>query len=105
MLYVRLEKEKGIRVRVRLGGRSGVVNGNHESLAAGGRDCARTEAARDRAPGTRPPAPLPPARRYASPSEDLSLHAFDVVKPIADIALDISGLVAATGRESPTVIT
>merc|ERR1712006_40135 len=30
--------------------------------------------------------------KYAAPTEDLSLHAFDVVKPIADIALAISKL-------------
>jgi len=43
--------------------------------------------------------------KYASPSEDLSLHAFDVVKPIADIALSISKLAELTGRTEPTVIT
>merc|ERR1719311_71665 len=43
--------------------------------------------------------------KYVGPSGDLAMHAFDVVKPIADIALAISGLAAATGRSSPTVIT
>jgi len=36
---------------------------------------------------------------------DLSKHAFDVVKPIADIALAISKLSEFTGRAEPTVIT
>ena len=43
--------------------------------------------------------------KYASPSEDLGLDAFDVVKPIADIALSISKLSEFTGRTEPTVIT
>ena len=43
--------------------------------------------------------------KYASPSEDLSLAAFDVVKPIAAIALEISKLKELTGRDAPTVIT
>merc|ERR1719247_932791 len=43
--------------------------------------------------------------KYAAPTEDLSLHAFDVVKPIADIALAISKLSELTGRTEPTVIT
>jgi len=32
-------------------------------------------------------------------------HAFDVVKPIADLALKISKLTEFTGRSEPTVIT
>merc|ERR1719353_1266192 len=36
--------------------------------------------------------------KYVPPSGDLAMHAFDVVKPIADVALAISGLAAATGR-------
>ena len=32
-------------------------------------------------------------------------HAFDVIKPIADIALEVSGLCERVGRETPTVIT
>ena len=43
--------------------------------------------------------------KYAAPSEDLTLHAFDVVKPIAEIALAISKLTEFTGRDTPTVIT
>jgi len=43
--------------------------------------------------------------KYAAPDGDLSLHAFDVVKPIADIALSISKLTEFTGRTEPTVIT
>ena len=43
--------------------------------------------------------------KYAGPKEDLTLHAFDVVKPIADIALEISKLKELTGRDAPTVIT
>merc|ERR1719316_1752335 len=39
--------------------------------------------------------------KYAAPSEDLSLHAFDVVKPLASIALSISKLQELTGRDSP----
>jgi len=42
---------------------------------------------------------------YVDPSGDLAMHAFDVVKPIADIALEISDLAAITGRTEPTVIT
>jgi len=43
--------------------------------------------------------------KYAAPDGDHSLHAFDVVKPIADIALQISKLKELTGRDTPTVIT
>merc|ERR1719460_3623088 len=43
--------------------------------------------------------------KYAAPTEDLALDAFDVVKPIADIALAISKLTEFTGRAEPTVIT
>jgi len=43
--------------------------------------------------------------KYAAPDTDLTLHAFDVVKPIADIALAISKLTEFTGRTEPTVIT
>jgi len=43
--------------------------------------------------------------KYADPSGDHSLHAFDVVKPIADIALELSKLKELTGRDAPTVIT
>merc|ERR1719261_2054182 len=39
--------------------------------------------------------------KYVGPTGDLGMHAFDVVKPIATIALEVSELVAATGRESP----
>jgi len=43
--------------------------------------------------------------KYAAPDSDLTLHAFDVVKPIAEIALQISKLAEFTGRTEPTVIT
>jgi len=43
--------------------------------------------------------------KYTAPDGDLSLHAFDVVKPLADIALQISKLAECTGRTEPTVIT
>ena len=43
--------------------------------------------------------------KYTDPSGDLGQHAFDVIKPLASIALELSGLQAATGRETPTVIT
>jgi len=43
--------------------------------------------------------------KYEAPSGNLQMHAFDVVKPIADIALSISKLCEFTGRKEPTVIT
>jgi len=43
--------------------------------------------------------------KYTPPSGDLSLHAFDVVRPLAAIALSISKLPEMTGRAEPTVIT
>jgi len=43
--------------------------------------------------------------KYTAPDGDLGLHAFDVVKPLANIAMELSGLPAATGRDAPTVIT
>jgi len=43
--------------------------------------------------------------KYEPPTGDLTKHAFDVVKPIADIALSISKLKEMTGRDEPTVIT
>ena len=43
--------------------------------------------------------------KYVAPSGDLDMHAFDVVKPIAEIALEFSGLCKRVGRETPTVIT
>ena len=43
--------------------------------------------------------------KYAAPGGDLGLHAFDVVKPIADIALAISKLTEFTGRTEPSIIT
>lgn len=43
--------------------------------------------------------------KYVEPTGDLAMHAFDVVKPIAEIALEISDLAAITGRTEPTVIT
>ena len=46
-----------------------------------------------------------PSHRYVDPSGDLTLHAFDVVKPIAEIALEVSQLQNFTGRTEPSVIT
>jgi phosphopyruvate hydratase len=43
--------------------------------------------------------------KYVGPGGDLGMHAFDVVKPLADVAEALSGLKAATGRDTPTVIT
>ena len=43
--------------------------------------------------------------KYTAPDGDLGQHAFDVVKPIAKIALEISELEKHTGRAEPTVIT
>merc|ERR1719152_276201 len=37
--------------------------------------------------------------KYTPPEGDLSLHAFDVVKPLADIAEELSGLKKATVRD------
>jgi len=43
--------------------------------------------------------------KYEAPTGDLSKHQFEVVKPLATIALQLSDLFTYTGRESPTVIT
>merc|ERR1719272_541039 len=43
--------------------------------------------------------------KYVGPDGDLGMHAFDVVKPLADVAEELSGLKKATGRDTPTVIT
>merc|ERR1712003_113037 len=43
--------------------------------------------------------------KYVAPNGDLAMHAFDVVKPLADAALKLSNLKEYTGRDSPTVIT
>jgi len=43
--------------------------------------------------------------KYMPADGDLELHAFDVVKPLAAIAMELSGLPTATGRDTPTVIT
>jgi len=43
--------------------------------------------------------------KYAAPTDDLTLHPFDVVGPIAEIALKISNLAELTGRTEPNVIT
>lgn len=43
--------------------------------------------------------------KYTAPGGDIGLHAFDVVKPIGEIALAISKLTEYTGRTEPTVIT
>jgi phosphoglucomutase len=43
--------------------------------------------------------------KYEAPSGNLGQHQFEVVKPLAAIALGISKLQEYTGRETPTVIT
>merc|ERR1719331_526670 len=43
--------------------------------------------------------------KYVAPGGDLDGHAFDVVKDLAVIAEELSGLKKATGRDAPTVIT
>jgi len=43
--------------------------------------------------------------KYEKASGDLTLSQFEVVKPLAEIALEISELPKLTGRSSPTVIT
>ncbi|KAJ1625330.1 hypothetical protein T492DRAFT_597787 [Pavlovales sp. CCMP2436] len=43
--------------------------------------------------------------KYEAPGGDLSQHAFDVVKPLAKIALAFSKLTECTGRTKPSVIT
>jgi phosphoglucomutase len=43
--------------------------------------------------------------KYAAPDQDLTLHQFEVVKPLAAIALELSQLATYTGRDAPTVIT
>ena len=42
---------------------------------------------------------------FEQPSGNLAKHAFDVVRPIAEIALKISKLETFTGRAMPSVIT
>merc|ERR1712226_136217 len=43
--------------------------------------------------------------KYEGPSGDLGQHQFEVVKPLAAIAMEVSKLPAYTGRDEPTVIT
>merc|ERR1712224_1045886 len=43
--------------------------------------------------------------KYTAPDGDLSLHAFDVVKPLADIAMELSKLKEYVDRDAPSVIT
>merc|ERR1711976_531227 len=43
--------------------------------------------------------------KYTPPDGDLNLHAFDVVKPLAAVALELSKLAEYTARDAPTVIT
>merc|ERR1712176_1627781 len=43
--------------------------------------------------------------KYEPPSGNLNQHQFDVVKPLADIALALSNLQEYTGRDAPTVMT
>merc|ERR1719276_215251 len=39
--------------------------------------------------------------KYEAPTGDLNQHQFEVVKPLADIALQLSQLATYTGRASP----
>merc|ERR1719401_3121223 len=41
--------------------------------------------------------------KYEPPSGDLGKHQFEVVKPLAAIAMELSKLPTATGRNEPTV--
>merc|ERR1712050_825949 len=43
--------------------------------------------------------------KYVAPTGDLGMHAFDVAKPLAAVALELSKLADYTGRNEPTVIT
>ena len=43
--------------------------------------------------------------KYMPPDGDLALHPFDVVKPLAEVALAFSELEKAVGRTAPDVIT
>merc|ERR1711920_784104 len=43
--------------------------------------------------------------KYVPPSGSLFDSAFDVVKPLGELALELSGLKEYTGRDEPTVIT
>merc|ERR1712060_780703 len=43
--------------------------------------------------------------KYVDSNGNIAQHAFDVVKPLAQIAMELSDLVKYTGRKDPTVIT
>jgi len=43
--------------------------------------------------------------KYEAKDGDLTLHQFDVVKPLAVVAEQLSNLEGYTGRKTPTVIT
>jgi len=43
--------------------------------------------------------------KYEPATGNLGMHAFDVVKPLADLAMELSKLSEYTGRNEPTVIT
>merc|ERR550514_1244900 len=43
--------------------------------------------------------------KYEPATGNLGQHQFDVVKPLAEIAFQLSGLKDYTGRDAPTVIT
>merc|ERR1712176_977629 len=43
--------------------------------------------------------------KYEPPSGNLDQHQFEVVKPLAAVAMEVSGLATYTGRNEPTVIT
>merc|ERR1712032_1586715 len=43
--------------------------------------------------------------KYEAPEGNLTMHQFEVVKPLAAVALSVSKLQEYTGRDTPTVIT
>jgi phosphoglucomutase len=43
--------------------------------------------------------------KFEAASGNLDQHQFEVVKPLAEIAFELSGLKEATGRDAPSVIT
>jgi len=43
--------------------------------------------------------------KFVAPTGDVGMHAFDVVKPLAELAMQLSGLKEAVGRDTPDVVT
>jgi len=43
--------------------------------------------------------------KFVGPTGDVGMHAFDVVKPLAELAMQLSGLKDAVGRDTPDVVT